>query len=53
MAEKALDKIIGQPTTKTMNIMTEKMAKMVTCRKDNIMGKKTQVLGTRPSQRRL
>ena len=29
MAAKSLNKIIGQPTTKSMNIMTEQMAKMV------------------------
>jgi hypothetical protein len=29
MASKPLDKIVGQPTTKTMNKMVEQMAQMV------------------------
>ena len=40
MAEKHLDKIIWQPTIKSMNIMTEQMAKMVATVKKIKWGRK-------------
>ena len=40
MAEKPLDKIIEQPTTESMNIMTEQMAKMVDAAKTTAWGGK-------------
>ena len=40
MAEKHLDKIIWQPTIKSMNIMTEQMAKMVATVKKIEWGRK-------------
>ena len=40
MAEKPLNKIIGQPTTEYMNIMTEPMAKMVSAMKTTVWGGK-------------
>ena len=40
MAAKALNKIIGQPTTESMNIMTEHMANMVTGIKTTTWGEK-------------
>ena len=41
MAEKPLDKIVRKPTTKTMNIMTEEMAKMVATIKTTAWGETT------------
>ena len=54
MVVKPFDKIIGKTTTETMNIMTEKMAKMVSAVKMTARGGgKTRVLGTSPRQRRI
>ena len=38
MADKPPDEIIGQPTTESMNILTEKMAKMVAVVKKTAWG---------------
>ena len=44
MTVKPHDKIFGKPTTKTMNIMTEKMAKMVAVVKTTVWGRKHRYL---------
>jgi hypothetical protein len=45
LAAKPLDTIIGQPTTKSMDRMTEQMTQMVAPVKNNSMGRTPWLIG--------